>query len=40
MCHIHGFVIYKDVENQVSNNEALQQELQDITANLDSLWQS
>jgi hypothetical protein len=39
MCHIHGLVIYKDVENQVNNNEALQQELQVVTATLNSLWQ-
>jgi len=39
MCHIHGLVIYKDVENPVSKNEALQEELQVFKAELNRLWQ-
>jgi len=39
MCHINFLVIYKDVENPVSKNEALQKELQDFKAELNGLWQ-
>jgi len=39
MCHIHFLVIYKDVENPVSKNEKLQEELQDFKAELDRRWQ-
>jgi hypothetical protein len=39
MCHIHALVIYKDVENPVSKNEALQKELQVFKAELNRLWQ-
>jgi hypothetical protein len=39
MCHIHGLVIYKDVENPVSKNKELQEELQDFKTELNSCWQ-
>jgi hypothetical protein len=38
MCHIHGLVIYKDVENPVGKNEALQEELQVFNTELNRLW--
>jgi hypothetical protein len=39
MCHVHGLVIYKDVESPVSENGALQEELQVFKAELHRLWQ-
>ena len=39
MCHIHALVIYKGVENSVSENEALQKELQVFKAELNKCWQ-
>jgi hypothetical protein len=40
LCHIHGLVIYKDVENPTSKNKALQEELQVVKDELNRLWQS
>jgi hypothetical protein len=39
MCHIHGLVIYKDVDSPASKNKALQEELQVFKAELNRLWQ-
>jgi hypothetical protein len=39
MCHVHGLVIYKDVETPVSKNEALQKELEVFKDELNGLWQ-
>jgi len=38
MFHIHYLVIYKDVENPVSNNEELKKELEVFKAKLNGLW--
>ena len=40
MCHIHGLVIYKDIENPVRKNEALQEELQNLKHELNENWKS
>ena len=40
LCHIHGLVIYKDIENPVRKNEELQKELQNLKDELNRLWQS
>ena len=40
LCHIHGLVIYKDIENPVRKNEALQEELQNLKHELNENWKS
>jgi hypothetical protein len=39
MCHIHALVIYKDVENPVSEKEALKEELKVFKDELERLSQ-
>ena len=40
LCHIHGLVIYKGTKNPVGMEEALQNELQKVKAELNRLWYS
>lgn len=39
ICHVHGIVIYKDVDNPVSKNETLKDELETFKAELLKQWE-
>jgi hypothetical protein len=38
VCHVHGLVIYKDVDNPVSKNESLKDELEIVKGELMKQW--